>query len=287
MPAFTLTRPAVQTAPVVFSSPHSGREYTREFLTGSLLDECRIRSSEDAWLDDLWAGVTDEGAPLLAAVMPRAFIDLNRSPDELDPAVIEGVRPVAHNPRVSSGLGVIPRVVAGGHAIASGKMARAAAEERIRLWWQPYHRALAALIEETEARFGAAVLIDCHSMPREAVDNHPATQTRRPDVVLGDRFGTSADRGLVDRVQELFETEGLRVARNTPFAGAYITQTYGNPSRGRHAVQIEIDRGLYMEERRLEPHERYGEMKAILGRVAQGIAAAARDLAPPLDLAAE
>lgn len=285
--AYTLFRPAEQTAPVVFSSPHSGRAYPPDFLRASVLDERTIRSSEDAWIDDLWGGAPKAGAPLIAAVMPRAFIDLNRSADELDPAVVDGVRHVAHNPRISSGLGVIPRVVAGGRAIAEGKMPRAMAEARIAHWWQPYHGCLAALMEETEARFGTAVLIDCHSMPREAVEGHPATRGQRPDVVLGDRFGTTADRGLVDRIEAILAAEGLRVARNTPFAGAYITQTYGNPTRRRHAVQIEIDRGLYMDEKTLRRHARYGEMRALLGRVTEAILDAGRDLARPSELAAE
>lgn len=284
---YTLASPAEQTAPLVLSSPHSGRHYPADFLRASQLDDRQIRSSEDAWIDDLWGGAPGMGVPLLAAVMPRAFIDLNRSPDELDPAVVEDVRHVAHNPRISSGLGIIPRVVAGGRAIASGKMPRSEAEARIERWWRPYHARLAGLMEETEARFGVAVLIDCHSMPREAVEGHPAARSQRPDVVLGDRFGTTADRGFVDRVEAILRAEGLSVLRNTPFAGAYIAQTYGNPSRRRHAVQIEIDRGLYMDERTLRRHDGYPAMHAMIGRITLSLMEAARDLARPGELAAE
>lgn len=278
---YILLEPAEQTTPVVFSSPHSGRHYPDDFLRSSLLDERAIRSSEDVWVDDLWSVAPAYGAPLLAATMPRAFIDLNRSRDELDPAVIEGVRHVAHNPRISSGLGVIPRVVAGGRAIASGKMARDAAEERIERWWLPYHRRLGRLMEQTVTRFGAALLVDCHSMPREAVENHPSAAGRRPDVVLGDRFGSSADARLVDAVESLLKAEGLRVLRNTPFAGAYITQTYGNPTRNRHAIQIEVDRGLYMDERTLTHSRDYPAFRALIDRVAAGISDEARAFAGP------
>lgn len=284
---FTLASPAEQTAPLVLSSPHSGRHYPADFLRASQLDDRQIRSSEDAWIDDLWGGGPGMGVPLLAAVMPRAFIDLNRSPDELDPAVIEDVRHVAHNPRISSGLGVIPRVVAGGRAITSGKMPRTEAEARIERWWRPYHACLSGLMEETATRFGAAVLIDCHSMPREAMEGHPAARGQRPDVVLGDRFGTTADRGFVDRLEAILRAEGLSVLRNTPFAGAYIAQTYGNPSRRRHAVQIEIDRGLYMDERTLRRHDGYRAMRAMIGRITLSLMEAARDLARPAELAAE
>lgn len=285
--AYTLFRPVAQTAPVVFSSPHSGRAYPADFLQASQLDERQIRSSEDAWIDDLWGAAPGAGAPLLAAVMPRAFVDLNRSPDELDPAVVDGVRHVAHNPRISSGLGVIPRVVAGGRVITAGKMPREMAEARIAHWWHPFHACLAGLMDETEALFGAAILVDCHSMPREAVEGHPAARGQRPDVVLGDRFGTTADRGFVDRVEGILRAEGLSVLRNTPFAGAYIAQTYGNPTRRRHAVQIEIDRGLYMEEKTLRRHDGYPAVKAMIERITQAIVEAGRDLARPAGLAAE
>lgn len=276
---YTLTEPSTQTTPVVFSSPHSGRHYPDAFLNASLLDARAIRSSEDAFVEELWSCAPLHGAPLIAATMPRAFIDLNRNCDELDPAVIEGVRHVAHNPRISSGLGVIPRVVAGGRAIVSGKMPRSAAEERIELWWRPYHARLGQLVEGTIARFGTALVIDCHSMPREAVENHFSAAGRRPDVVLGDRFGSSADGRLVEMVESLLAAEGLRVLRNMPFAGAYITQTYGNPTRNRHVIQIEVDRGLYMNERTLRKSDDYPAFQMLIDRVAAGIAAGASDFA--------
>ena len=263
-PSYFLHLPQVQTCPFVFSSPHSGRDYLPDFLAQSALDAHMIRSSEDAFIEQLFAAAPDLGAPLLVARAPRAFIDLNRGPDELDPAVIEGVDRPAHNPRISSGLGVIPRVVSGGRAIYRGKLPRAQAEARLRDWWHPWHQTLAGLIEDTRARFGEAVLIDCHSMPHEAIDLQPRPGCDKPQIVLGDRFGAAASRDIVDRIATAFEAAGLRVSRNMPFAGAYITQAYGRPSRRVHAVQIEIDRRLYMDETRIEPHSGFSSFRQLI-----------------------
>lgn len=251
--AYVLTRPASRISPLIFASPHSGCDYSHDFLRQTALDRRSIRSSEDAFVDRLFGMAPEVGAPLLAARAPRAFVDLNRAADELDPAVIEGIGRAPHNPRISSGLGVIPRVVAGGRAIYRGKLTLAEAEDRIRRFWHPYHQALSALVEETRTAFGRAILIDCHSMPHEAIEAHTRPGQPRPEVVLGDRYGATAGREVMDRVEAAFASAGLRVGRNSPFAGAYVAQAYGRPSRGVHVVQVEIDRALYMDEVRVEP----------------------------------
>lgn len=275
-PPFHLTLPARRTTSVVFASPHSGREHPRALLDRAELDDRALRSSEDAFVDLLFGGAPRHGAPLLAAGASRAFVDLNRAADELDPALIEGVRRPVHNPRVASGLGVIPRVVAGGRPIHRGRIALSEAEERLRTHWRPYHEALAGLLAESHARFGEAVLIDCHSMPHEAIEQAGPVGGPRPDVVLGDRFGAAASPAVVDRVEAAFAGAGLRVARNTPFAGAYIVQHYGRPSRRQHALQVEIDRSLYMDERRVEPLARFDEVRRLLDGVVAEIAAIGR-----------
>jgi N-formylglutamate deformylase len=257
---------------VVFASPHSGRDYLYSFLQETLLDETQIRSSEDAFVDHLFSCGTEFGASFIAATAPRAFLDLNRASDELDPAVIEGVRRRGHNPRVASGLGVIPRVVSNGQAIYSGKISLAEAEARIENYWQPYHDKLQMLLDEALRLHGQAVLLDCHSMPHEAMDGIARKGMARPDVVLGDRFGASAGGEVVDRVEAAFAQEGFNVTRNTPFAGAYVTQAYGRPSRGQHAVQIEIDRALYMDEARIVPNEHYSDVRAALRLVIAEVA---------------
>lgn len=270
--------------PLVFASPHSGAEYSLDFLGRSLLNPQMIRSSEDAFVDQLYASAPSEGAPLLVAKVPRAFVDLNRAADELDPAVIEGVGRSAHNPRISSGLGVIPRVVAGGRPIYSGKLTREEADSRLHDYWHPYHAALRRMLDQTREAFGEAILIDCHSMPHEAIESHARPGHPRPEVVLGDRFGAAAGREVTDRIEAAFSSAGLRVARNAPFAGAYITQAYGRPSRRVHAVQVEIDRALYMNEKTIEPSAHFAAFQALIAGV---VAEICRGMARDMPLAAE
>lgn len=272
---FRLVQPERRSTAAVFASPHSGRAYSRAFLGRTALDARAIRSSEDAFVDELFAAAPSQGAPLLAAEAPRAFVDVNRAADELDPALIEGVRRAGHNPRVASGLGVIPRVVAGGRPIYRGRLTLADARARIEGSWVPYHAALRALMEESRAAFGLAILIDCHSMPHEALDGGRAA---RPDVVLGDRFGAAAAPGLVEQVEAAFHRAGLRVARNAPFAGAYVAQTYGRPAQGSHAIQVEIDRALYMDEARIERRPDFAAFQALIAQVVADICAIGRAL---------
>ena len=269
-----LILPARRSTGAVFASPHSGRDYGSTLERITPLPDHAIRSSEDAFVDLLWADAPQHGAPLLAARAPRAFIDLNRSPEELDPALVEGAPRAAQNPRIASGLGVIPRVVAGGRPIRQGKMSMDEAQARIRDWWRPYHGALRQLLDEARTEFGEALLVDCHSMPREAIETPP--RGRRPEVVLGDRFGAAAVPALLEGIESAFVEAGFVVARNAPFAGAYIVQTYGAPARGRHAVQVEIDRSLYMDEATVRPHSGFEELKERLSGVAWRICALMR-----------
>ncbi|WP_308917776.1 N-formylglutamate amidohydrolase [Jannaschia sp. LMIT008] len=271
-PPFRLTMPARQTAPLVVASPHSGRDYGDPFLAATVLDRQGIRSSEDAFVDLLLENVPQLGVPLLAATVPRAYLDLNRAPEELDPALVHDVPRGGMNPRISSGLGVIPRVVAQGRAIYRGKITRAEARARIDAVWRPYHAQLAALMDAAHAAFGQAVLLDVHSMPHEAIEGTSA-RGRPPEVVLGDRFGASCHARIVDALEAALADLGFRVARNAPFAGAYIAQTYGAPDRGRHVIQIELDRALYMDEATLEVHPDFAAMRNLLTEAVARVAA--------------
>ncbi|OAN77334.1 N-formylglutamate amidohydrolase [Jannaschia sp. EhC01] len=266
-PAFRLEQPRETTSAVVVASPHSGRYYAPSFLATSVLDERVIRSSEDAFMDRLVMAAPSLGAPLLAAEWPRAYLDLNRGADELDPSVIEGVARGAQTPRINSGLGVVPRVVANGRAIYRGKLTRAEADARIEQIWRPYHAELARLMDAAKADFGQAVLLDFHSMPHEALDVVARPGAPRPQIVLGDRFGASADSEVVDVLEQGFLDAGLIVSRNAPFAGAYVTHRYGRPSKGHHAIQVEIDRRLYMNERMIRPNANFDAMKQIVTQV--------------------
>lgn len=266
-PAYQITLPPEPLSPVVMSSPHSGRDYPQGFVQKTVLDFNQLRSSEDAFVDRLIDMAPNYGVALITARCPRAFVDFNRAPDELDPALIEGLARSPHNPRISSGLGVIPRVVSGGRAIYRGKMPLTEAEARITGNWHPYHRALRHLLEETHAFFGQSVLIDWHSMPHEAIEHHGRPGALRPEIVLGDRFGASAGSDWTDRIEAAFQDAGLRVARNSPFAGAFIAQSYGRPASNRHVIQIEIDRALYLDEARVTPLPRFDRFRQLIGEV--------------------
>ncbi len=270
MTAYRLNMPDIRTTSVVFASPHSGNEYPWSFVRRSVLDERTLRSSEDAFVDVLFATAPYHGAPLLTAVAPRAWIDVNRSLDELDPALIEGVKKTAHNPRIASGLGVVPRVVANGRAIYRGKLTRKEAEQRIADHWKPWHDALQTLISDSLALFGEAMLIDCHSMPHEAIESL-SSRGPKPEIVLGDRFGAAASSEVVDRIESAFTAAGLNVARNAPFAGAFVTQHYGRPARNQHVVQIEIDRSLYMNEQAIRPNNNFDAFAKLIDRVVRDV----------------
>lgn len=272
-PSFSLVSPVQRTTSVVFASPHSGRDYPTAFLRRAVLDAQQIRSSEDAFVDQLFDAAPRHGAPLLLAGAPRAYVDLNRAPEEFDPALIDGIRRAAHNPRIASGLGVIPRVVSNGRAIMRGKISLAEAHMRITDHWRPYHDQLQTLLDQAHGAFGEAILIDCHSMPHEAIESVSPAGSARPDVVLGDRFGAAAAGSVVERVEAAFASAGFNVARNMPFAGAYITQHYGRPSRRQHAVQVEIDRALYMDEQSVRPNGNFAAFKAALDGVVAELAA--------------
>lgn len=282
-PPFKLMLPAAIESPVVVASPHSGRIYDADFMASTVLDSARIRSSEDAYVDVLLDRIPTLGVPVLSAQMPRAFLDLNRAPEELDPAVIDDVPRGAMNPRVASGLGVIPRVVAQGRAIYSGKISHAEAQHRIDTFWRPYHRQLDVLMSNARDRFGQAILLDFHSMPHEAIEG-TVVSGAPAQIVLGDRFGSSANAVLVDILEETLTDLGFRVARNAPFAGAYITQAYGHPERGWHAIQIEIDRSLYLDEGSIRPNTQFDVLQNTITEAVSRFCDCAR---PARKLAAE
>lgn len=283
--AYTLGQPRPCTTSVIFASPHSGRAYSKEFLRSTVLDTRTIRSSEDAFVDELISCAPRHGAQTIAATAPRAYIDLNRNADELDPAVVSGLRRVTHNPRISSGLGVVPRVVANGRAIYRGKMHLNEAKARLDAYWHPYHDQLRRMLDMTRNSFGQAILVDCHSMPHEAIDALHQHSDARPDVVLGDRFGAASAAHIVDQVEAAFKNAGLRVARNAPFAGAFIAQHYGRPSRNQHVVQIEIDRALYMDEETIQRGRQFRAFQRLMEQVISDIADFGR--ASQMPLAAE
>ena len=259
----SIVEPVSLTSGVVFALPHSGRDYGVSFLNQSILDQLSIRSSEDAFLDQLIDGIEKYGAPKIIANAPRAFIDLNRSTDELDPALISGIKNNIKNPRISSGLGVIPRVVSHGKEIYRGKLSFEQAQSRIKYYWKPYHTDLSNLLQRSQSVFGQSLLIDIHSMPHEAVSMQ-SSFIKPPEIVVGDRFGMSSDPEFTNLVISILKQHEFRVAKNTPFAGAFITKHHGKVKKRIHALQLEIDRSLYMDEEKISPNSDFEELKTRL-----------------------
>ncbi|HEV2604253.1 MAG TPA: N-formylglutamate amidohydrolase [Microvirga sp.] len=248
-PPFLVTEPVQQAIPFVFNAPHAGAIYPAAFLASSRLDALALRRSEDAFVDELVEPLVALGAPLMTARFPRAYLDVNREPYELDPRMFEGRLPPFANTRsmrVAGGLGTIPRIVADGQEIYRTRIPVDEALRRIEWLYKPYHRALRTLVTRTARSFGHAVLIDCHSMPSSSISREDAAKA---DIVLGDRYGTSCAGILTDLVDVALRSRGYSVVRNKPYAGGFITEHYGEPALGRHALQIEINRSLYMDER--------------------------------------
>jgi N-formylglutamate amidohydrolase len=247
--ALDMRQPAMRAVPLVLASPHSGADYPSDLLAASRLDPLTLRRSEDSFVDALFAAAPDLGAPLIAARFPRAYLDVNREAWELDPAMFSDTLPSFVNvrsPRVRMGLGTIARVVASGEEIYARKLAFAEARQRVDRFYRPYHQALRALVQQTEAVFGGYLLIDCHSMPSAAgaIGGQDSA-----DIVLGDCHGASCAANIVEAARSFLAEREFAVALNAPYSGGFTTSHYGSPQRGRHALQIEINRALYMDER--------------------------------------
>ncbi len=267
-PPVETIEPARLSSPMIFSSPHSGATYPERFLSASRLDPLTLRRSEDAFVDELFLPCVALGAPLLRAKFPRAYLDVNREPYELDPKVFVGSLPEYANTRslrVAVGLGTVPRVVGDAQPIYRQPISVSEGLGRIEALYRPYHDKLRALVERAQMRFGVAMLIDCHSMPSNAAD------VGGLDIVLGDRYGASAAPGVIEILEASLRGAGYRVRRNKPFAGGFITEHFGAPDRGSHAIQIEIARALYLDERSLVRNDRWTMLRDDLFAAAKAL----------------
>ena len=292
--AFDCHLPTRQTTPVVVASPHSGSLYPADFLTQAAVSLAALRRAEDAFVDELFGAAPAIGMPLIAARFPRSYVDANREAYELDPGMFEGTlpRPLNHRTtRVAAGLGMIPRVAASGEAIYRGRVPAEEIEYRLKTCWRPYHTTLARLVEQTCSTFGSVLLLDAHSMPSSASGIGGGIGLRdrdhRVDVVLGDNHGEACMPVLVDFADRWLSAQGLRVLRNQPYAGGFTTQRYGRPAQGRHALQIEINRSLYMDEARHEKLPTAGVLQQTISHFLEEMAGEALDALLPRPLAAE
>lgn len=277
-PAYAIFEAPEQTVPFVFASPHSGIDYPPEFVAAARLDPVSLRRSEDSFVDELFASAPEHGAPILCAKFPRAYVDPNREPFELDPEMFADPLPGYVNtdsPRVAAGLGTIARVVTNGAEIYRRKLRFADALDRVNRLYRPYHDALQGLIDRTKARFGHSVLIDCHSMPSIGgpMDKDPGR--RRVDFVLGDSHGASCNPRLTDLAEEFLADMGYVVRRNLPYAGGFTTRHYGRPANDVHALQIEINRAIYMDEDRFERLAGFDTVARNMGRLVETLTSGA------------
>lgn len=283
---FDVLVPDRRVLPFVLNSPHSGRIYPAEFLAASALDALSIRRSEDSFVDELFIGAVSLGAPLLRAHFPRAYLDVNREPYELDPTMFDGVLPAHVNTtslRVSGGLGTIAKIVGDGSEIYRQKLTFEDATQRIETLYKPYHQRLGRLLGHAFEAHRCSVLIDCHSMPSigGVLDQDPGAD--RPEIVLGDRYGTACAPILMQTAERTLVDLGYRVARNNPYAGGFNTEQYGRPAHGRHALQIEINRSLYMDEKSVEPSLGFAKTKDHMTALLTALAEIDhRHLTPPI-----
>jgi N-formylglutamate amidohydrolase len=260
---FEILAPPVQTLPMVLASPHSGTSYPPDFLASSKLDAFSLRKSEDSFVDEIFMASPLLGAPLIRALFPRAFLDANREAFELDPDMFADALPPYVNtrsPRVAAGLGTIARVVANGEEIYRGKLRFAEALGRVNRFYHPYHAALKRLIDQTRHRFGYCLLLDCHSMPSSGNPPDAASSRSKVDFVLGDCYGSACSPVLMETAERMLRSQGYIVIRNTPYAGGFTTRHYGRPRLGTQALQIEINRALYMDERSITKKPYIGEL---------------------------
>ncbi|WP_425483446.1 N-formylglutamate amidohydrolase [Ancylobacter pratisalsi] len=285
-PAFDLIEPSRLAAPFLFNSPHSGVVYPRAFVEQARLPLHTLRRSEDTLVDALFRDVTAHGMAFMRALFPRCYLDLNREPYELDPRMFEGRLPAFANTRsmrVSGGLGTIARIVGEAQEIYARRIPVDEAILRIETLYKPYHRALRQRMVQMQRSFGVAVLVDCHSMPSGC----PRDERSRVDIVIGDRYGTSCAPALSDIMETELRRRGYSVVRNKPYAGGFITEHYGNPASGMHAVQIEINRALYMDEPTYQASERFEGLRQDLLEVAKTLSQIAHIELTPARTAAE
>ena len=267
-PPFTVDEPAALATPFIFNSPHSGRVYPSVFIKTAQLSPQALRMSEDLFIDQLFAPVVDRGATLMSARFPRAYLDLNRQPYELDPALFaERIPDYANSSslRVVGGLGTIPRLVNENEQIYAGPVPLSVGLARVERLYQPYHDRLGRLVRDTRHSFGSTFLIDCHSMPSHLGE---APGVPAYDIVLGDRFGGACSRDLVDFAATTFSMMGYRVGLNKPYAGGHITEFYGRPAECIHALQIEINRGLYVCENSFEIKSGFAKLRDDIAELA-------------------
>ncbi|NNG04711.1 MAG: N-formylglutamate amidohydrolase [Inquilinus sp.] len=253
---------AADPLPLVFDSPHSGTDLPAGF--GAAAPLAILREAEDTHVDTLFAAAPEHRATLIAARFPRAFVDVNRAPDDIDAELLAEPWPGPFRPsvRTERGIGLIRRLVVPGQPIYDRKLPVAEIEARLTRYYRPYHDHLDETLSALQRRFGAVWHVDCHSMKSVGNATTPDGERRRTDLVIGDLHGRSCEAAFTERAVLAFARRGYSAAVNDPYAGAYILERHGRPAEGRHALQIEFNRALYMDERTREPTAGFDRLRA-------------------------
>lgn len=265
-------------APVVLDSPHSGEDYPADFDHAA--PRAIVRQAEDTHVARLWRGALAHGASLVEATFPRAWIDPNRGLEDVDPALfapdVRWPGPVATTRKTELGIGLVWRLAHGGVPMYARSLTVDEVERRIATCWRPYHDAVEAALDERHRAFGAVWHVNCHSMPAvgDAISDDPGRE--RADVVLGDRDGTTCEGAFTRLCADAFASMGYSVAINDPYKGVELVRRHGRPAEGRHSLQIELKRTLYMDETTFEPNAGYARLERDLARVAAAIVGHAR-----------
>jgi len=282
-PPYILHSAKGEISPFIFAAPHSGRYYPPDFQARSALATIDLQRSEDAFVDLLFQDVTTFGGTQLVATHARAYLDLNRATNELDATMFAprlNTKNLNTSQRVKVGLGLIPRIIAEGVPIYKGLLPAREVEKRLTSVHTPYHHKLSQLLTARRKDFGLAYLIDCHSMPSE--NNHGRkTRSQSVDIVLGDSWGSACTRDLTSLAEELFIAAGFRVRRNVPYSGGYSTVHYGNPAQNIHALQIEINRAIYMDEASQTRLPEFDPLRETIGNVCKQIIRRSKMLTQP------
>jgi N-formylglutamate amidohydrolase len=274
---FEIRGPLAAEVPLVLDSPHSGNRFPADF--DAIVTEAELREAEDCYVDELWGGAAALGAPLLAALFPRTYLDPNRHAGDIDPDLIEGEwrGEIVASGKARLGKSLVWRTLEDGRPIYARKLTAEEVRLRIERYHAPYHAALRTLLDDAHRRFGEVWHINCHSMRAVAGKQSDDGEGRaRADIVLGDRDGTTCDPGFTEFVRATLAGMGFDVRVNDPYKGVELVRAYSNPRAGRHSLQIELNKRLYMDEATLEKSPGFGELQRNLQQLLEALAAWAR-----------
>ena len=264
--------PVAAEIPLVFDSPHSGTEYPADFRYACPFEI--LRMAEDTWVDELYGAAPEHGATLIGALFPRSYLDANRHPADIDEALLDAPWPgeVRPSEKTKRGQGLVRRFARPGLRVYDRKLGVAEMQHRIGTYYEPYHAALQEAVDRLHAKFGVVWHINCHSMPERGNEMSSDPGALRADFVLGDRDGTTCDGTLTDFVRRILTGRGYEVKVNDPYKGVELVRRHGRPAENRHSLQIEVNRRLYMDEKRIVKSDNFANLAADIAHLIEALA---------------